>query len=398
MTYGVITEYNPFHNGHKYQLDKIKEEFHAKNIVVIMSGDFVQRGDTALTDKFTRAKMALQNGADIVLEIPQIFATASAMYFSKASVNILNRLNFIDCLCFGSENTDVNTLNKISNILLNEPKEFSDKLKENLKQGFSYPKSRSNALSDFGFSEVISTPNNILGIEYIKALNELNSNIKPVTINRTNNFHDTKIENSIASATAIRENINNLDLVKTAIPENCFNLLEKEVSSNKYGLNNLSSIFHFILKTKPKEEILQIVDLNEQIYNRFLEISKTFYYISDISLKMKTKNLTQTRINRMIINIILDNKTKDLEKFTNEGFPFVRVLGFKKEKQHLLKELTEKSEIKILLNLKNANQILNDYELDLLNKDLTKSNLFLLSNNDNKLLNSSEYENKLVII
>ncbi len=399
MNFAIITEYNPFHNGHKFQIDFAKENLGCQNLIIIQSGNFVQRGDVAISSKFTRTKMALMSGADIVLEIPQVFATASAMYFAKGSVSILDRLNFIDRLCFGSENTPAHTLDHVSQILIDEPLEYKNLLKANLSLGYSFPKSRAIALEQYGYKDIISTPNNILGIEYIKALKELNSMIFPITINRTNNFHDESISSNIASATAIRKNIDNLDLIQNTIPANVFDILSKDISVNKYNIDNLSSIFHHIFYSTEKKLLLEIADMNEHIYNRFSQILKEHFLISDISEKMTTKNLTRTRINRIIINTILNNKQSDLDYFTNNGFPYVRLLGFKKDKQNLLKDLIEKSDIKIITNLKNADKILTKQELSLLQKEINTTNYFLLSNsNKNISINANNFENQLVIL
>ncbi len=399
MNFSIISEYNPFHNGHKYQIDTIKNKLDGKNIIVIQSGNFVQRGDVSIASKFTRAKMALLSGADIILEIPQIFSSSSAMYFSKGSISVLDRLNIIDKICFGSENTTTDTLENISKFLINEPTEFSELIKTNMTKGFSYPKSRSLALEHFGYGDTIKTPNNILGVEYIKSLYELNSNIEPVTINRTNDFHEKNIKNNVTSATSIRENIDNLELIKDTIPDICFDIFKEDINKNKYDINNLSSIFHYAFISKQKSEILKIVDMNEHLYNRLYEVIKTNFLITDIINSTVSKNYTQTRINRVILNIILDNKQEELNNFTKNGFPFVRVLGFRKEKQYLLKEMIEKSNIKIITNLKNADKILSADEMKILSNDIKKSNYFLLSNsNKSQNLDFKNFENQLVII
>lgn len=399
MNFAIISEYNPFHNGHKYQIQKLKSDYDCENIIIIQSGNFVQRGDISILSKFTRAKMALLSGADIVLEIPNIFATSSAMYFSKGSISILDRLNIIDGLYFGSENASVKDLSKISDILINEPIEFKNILNNYLKEGFSYPKSRSLSLSSLGYDKLIDTPNNILGVEYIKSLKQLNSSIQPYTINRTNNFHEKEINNNITSATSIRENITNIDLISKTIPENVFSLLKNDLLKNKYDINNLSSILHYIFISKTKDELIQIVDMNEHLYNRFQTILKDTYLIENIVNKMCSRNYTKTRINRLIINIILANKKNDLEHFTNNGYPFVRVLGFKKEKQFLLKDIIKKSDIKVIMNLKNANKTLTIDEQNLLYEDINKTNIFLLSNSiKSNTINANDFENNIIIV
>ncbi len=397
MNIAIITEYNPFHNGHKYQIDKIKELYPTSNIIIIMSGNFVQRGDVAISSKFLRTEMAINCGADIVLEIPQIFATSSAMYFAKGSVAILNNLGIIDKLCFGCENTDVETLTKIAKFLIEEPNDFKEILQNHLKDGHSYPKSRYMALSAFGFSDTIKTPNNILGVEYIKSLLELNSKIEPIVINRTNDYHEKDIVSTVTSATSIRQNINNLSLIEKTIPSSAFEIFKKDILDNNYNIDNLSSIFSYIFNSKPKNELLQIIDLNEDLYNRFSNTMKSTFLISDIVEKMASKNYATTRIRRIILNVILNNTQRELETSIKNGYSFVRVLGFKKEKQTILSNMISNSKIKIVTNLKNADKILNSQELELLNIDIQKTNNFIISNdNKNNIISTSEFENKII--
>lgn len=397
MNIGIVAEYNPFHNGHKYQIDKIREMHPSSNIIVVLSGNYTQRGNLSIVDKFTKTEMALSCGADLVIELPQLFQSASASYFSRQAVNILNKINIVDAICFGTENMNVDELRDISTFLLNEPISYKNSIKNHLKNGNSFPKSRSLALKEFSYNE-LSTPNNILGVEYMKTLITLESKIVPITINRTNNYHDSKIVGSISSATSIRENAHDIDLIKTAIPEDAFDIFYKSISKNSYNLNEMSKTFRYLFLTKDKEEILDIVDFTEDIYNRFYNIIKSEFLIDNIIEKMCCKNMTKTRIQRMVLSVLLDNKSSNIKLYDKNGYPFVRVLGFKKEKQQVLSDLIEKSDIKIVTNLKNANKILNKNELNLLNTDIKKSSLFHLCNENNNCFDVYDLENKIVII
>ena len=187
---GIISEYNPFHNGHKYLLTESKKATSADYTVIVMSGNFVQRGAPALINKYKRAEMALQNGADLVLELPKYYATASAEYFAMGGISLLDKLGVVTNLSFGSECGDLAVLEKIARILVEEPNDYTILLRENLKKGQSYPTARTNALleynADFGeYKDVLSSPNNILGIEYLKALLKRKSSIQPYTLLRT---------------------------------------------------------------------------------------------------------------------------------------------------------------------------------------------------------------------
>ena len=212
-TAGIIAEYNPFHTGHKYQIDHVKGTLSADYVVIAMSGDFVQRGTPALLSKYVRAEMALRAGADLVLELPVSCATASAELFARSGVQLLDGLGVVDTLCFGSECGDTEILMKLAGILVEEPEEFKSALRRNLKEGMTFPKARSLALGEVlpgneseKYQQVLSSPNNILGIEYCKAILRENSSIVPTAIKREgNDYHENSLfTDSFPSASAIR--------------------------------------------------------------------------------------------------------------------------------------------------------------------------------------------------
>ena len=197
---GTIAEYNPFHNGHLYHIKKSIEETGADFVICVMSGNFVQRGNTSIIDKWTKAKMALANGVDLVIELPTVYSVSSAENFAEGAIKLLDSLKIVDTISFGIEAKDIASLNNIANVFYMEPKEYTNILNHELKKGISFPKARENALSFFlhksnnfeNFSNVLSSPNNILGIEYIKAIKKINSSIKPYTIERFSaDYHST---------------------------------------------------------------------------------------------------------------------------------------------------------------------------------------------------------------
>ena len=213
-TAGIIAEYNPFHTGHEYQINYIKEKLRTDYVVIAMSGDFVQRGTPALFSKYVRAEMALRSGADLVLELPVSISSASAELFARGGVQLLDGLGVTDILCFGSECGDTDALMELAKILAEEPEAFQDALRRNLKDGMTFPKARSMALSAVfpeseKYQQLLSSPNNILGIEYCKAILRENSSISPVSIKREgNDYHEnTLFENHFPSASAIRNAI-----------------------------------------------------------------------------------------------------------------------------------------------------------------------------------------------
>lgn len=231
---GLITEYNPFHLGHKHHLDMSKNITKADYSIAIVSGSFVQRGEPSLVDKWTKAKIAIDNGVNLVLELPFIFSTQSAELFAYGSIALLNKLNIVDYVVFGSESNNLNFLNKIASILIEEPLCYKNSLKHYIDLGNSFPVSRSNALEDYflkykikdkdsqSINNTLKMSNNILAIEYLKALKNLNSKIKPITIQRIgSNYKDSLLNQDIASATSIRQTIlnngNNIGLIKESL-------------------------------------------------------------------------------------------------------------------------------------------------------------------------------------
>ena len=212
---GIVSEYNPFHNGHLHHLEVSKQITKTDFSVVVMSGNFVQRGDTSLINKWVKTEMALKAGIDLVIELPTVYAISSAENFADGAIKILNSLGVVDFVSFGSEIGEITPLNDIANILYREPKEFSSLITAQLKSGLSFPRAREIAINQFfgtskKYSEILNNPNNILGIEYLKSLKKHRSHIRPLTIKRDySDYNSTKIKKGIASATAIRTMIEN---------------------------------------------------------------------------------------------------------------------------------------------------------------------------------------------
>ena len=238
---GIIAEYNPFHNGHLYHINESKKAVNADYTIAIMSGNFVQRGDTSLVDKWSKAEMALKNGIDLVIELPLLYSISSAENFAEGSIKILNSLNLVDYLSFGSELCDVNILNEFANFLYYEPKEFVSILNHELSKGFSFPKARENALLMYlndirKYANILSSPNNILAIEYLKALKKYKSSIVPVSIYRKKvDYNSTEIVDNFASATAIRKiaMTNDVWSLRQVMPKSSFDIMYDCLRSRK---------------------------------------------------------------------------------------------------------------------------------------------------------------------
>ena len=231
---GIIAEYNPFHNGHLYQIEEAKKQTGAEYVVAVISGNFAQRGNTSLVNKWIKTQMALENGIDLVIELPTVYSISSAENFAEGAIKILESLKIVDTLCFGTETGDFAALNNIANVLYNEPKEYITLLNHELGKGVSYPKARESALMMYlndikRYANILSGPNNILAIEYLKALKKLKSEIKPFSIQRKKVYYnDEKIIDEFASSTAIRKLVSRqqYDDLRKVMPTNAYMLLK----------------------------------------------------------------------------------------------------------------------------------------------------------------------------
>ena len=277
---GIIAEYNPFHNGHLYHIQETRKITDCDAVVAIMSGNFIQRGVPALFDKWTRTKMALNNGVDLVIELPLYYATSSAEYFAQGSISLLDGLGVIKNVSFGSSTSDIDTLKRIANVLFLEPDNYKKVLESELKRGTSFPIARCNALKIFlkkefdakYISEILTDPNNILGIEYLKALLVSNSTIKPICIERVGGDYNSKtIVNHMCSATAIRELLykNDIKAVEEVVPESCFEIINKEILNGKIPmfLHHFEKEILYSLRRSSIEDISSIADVTEGLEN-----------------------------------------------------------------------------------------------------------------------------------
>lgn len=313
----VICEFNPFHNGHKFLLEKIKSDFRDE-VVCIMSGSFVQRGDVAITNKYERTKAALQNGADIVVELPTVYAVSSAQVFADNGVRIASALN-CERLYFGAENS-ISDLKEVGSLL--ENKLINDKIRRLMKDGQYYPKALSSAVGE-NHAKILEQPNNILALEYIKACQKYG--ILPIVIPRKGvNHDDNTIVDNIASGSKIREMIENGEAYKLLTP--------MEIDHPCY-LKSIEPAILYRLKTITAEELCHVADVSEGLEYRIIEAAKQYNSLSEIYNAVKTKRYTMARIRRIIISAFL-NITQDMQ---NTPVPYVRVLGIKAGLEGLLK-------------------------------------------------------------
>lgn len=386
-TVGIIAEYNPFHNGHAYQIRRAKELTHADYCVVVMSGDFVQRGAPALMDKYLRAECALKNGADLVLELPVCYALSSAETFAKGAVSLLDKLGIVDSLCFGSECGDINLLMDFAGELLNETPVFKKALNREMRIGHTYPQARNTALEASAphltaHTSVLTSPNNILGIEYCKALLSCGSNITPYTIKRAGaSYHDNSLENTFCSAMAIRESLRQIgasDGLAKQIPAASLKLME-EAYLRSYPVfpDDLSLLVHYSLLSGETSGFTDYPDIDKELSDRILKFLPRYRDFRSFCDHLKTKNRTYTRISRSLLHILLHISQEDLARYANEGFVFyARMLGFHESASALLTAIKKKSEIPLLSKLADAEKQLAQTGLLMLEKDIYASHIY----------------------
>ncbi len=353
---GIITEYNPFHNGHLYNLKEGKKISKSDNVIIVMSGNYVQRGLPAIIDKYTRCEMALKSGADLCIELPTHFAIEGADNFSKCAVSLLNSSNIVNNIVFGSESGDISELQKVATLLLAEPKDFKVKFNEYLKKGVAYPKAIDLALCDFGYKDIF-TANNTLGIQYLKSILQLDSKIIAHTVKRIGSaYHDTDINNSHlgASASAIRELIytnKSTTEINKYMPKEIVDIFINKINDNYTHLDNFSSLFHYKLNTTSLEELSKYNHISEGIENRIYESSNKHFLISDIVKDCVSKRYTKSKIQRCILSIILEIKKEDMNEYKNNDLSqYIRVLGYRKDKEFLLKDIIKKSSLPVIVN------------------------------------------------
>ena len=417
---GIIAEYNPFHNGHLYHLTESKRKCNAKYAVTIISGNFTQRGDVSIVNKFEKAKMAIENGIDMVIELPTLYSISSAENFANGAIKILNELNFVTHISFGSESGNINQLNNIASILTDEPEEFSKLLKEELRKGSSFPVARQNAIEKFlnftnkntnnnnnnnndnsnndtndnEFSKLLNSPNNILAIEYLKALKKTKSNITPITIERKNvDYYSENIVENFASSTKIRKeisenlnmhtnimdinnmSINNMDInnidtnnmdvnmdmfLNSCMPMKSYDIIKENIEKGNciQGLKCFKDMIFYKLRSMQIKEIKELPDVCEGLENVIKKASNETNSLEDLINKSKSKRYTRTRIQRILIYALLGITRQDMEMSKNVN-PYIRVLAVNKNGRELLsiinKTIVNKANINTNTDINNIN-------------------------------------------
>lgn len=377
---GIIAEYNPFHNGHAFQLTQARAETDADYIVVIMSGNFVQRGAPALLDKFVRAKMALLGGADLVIELPALWSCASAEYFAGAGIALLGQLGCIDTLCYGCETPSAGTFAEICEILAEEPPLYRQLLSEQLKAGSSFARARAHALlallpdSDVSdAAEVLKHPNNILALEYHKAA-AVESALKQTPAIRMHpilrqgqDYHSSLLWDSMASASAIRQFLashpSEPDYSRTlgyVMPDESRRLLLSYETCYPFLYeNDCSQMLHYCLLKNAADGFCAYADCTPGLSNRICRHLGDYTGFTDFCTRLKSKEMAYTRISRVLLHILLDIRQDSYLHWRSRSYvPYARILGFRKESQILLKHLKKHTSIPLLTRAAGAEKML----------------------------------------
>lgn len=347
MAVGIIAEYNPFHNGHMYHLKKIKEMFPNEEIVAVISSSFTQRGEPSIIDKWKKTDICLKAGIDLVVELPYTYATESADYFSLGALSILEKLK-VEKFVFGSETNDIKLFERIANIQLNNP-DFDKLTKIYMRLGNNYPTSLSLALKDLD-GEVLTLPNDLLGISYVKIIKENNFNIKPICIERKNNYKSEKLED-ISSATAIREALKENKDVKDYVPDFVIDHL-----TDLHFQDDYFKFLKYKIMTEKNLNIYQSVDegLDFKIKKEIIE--STCY--EELIDKLKSKRYTYNRLNRMLNHILCGFTKNTKEKCKN--LEYIRILGFNSKGQNYINTIKKEVDVPIISNFsKNKSEMIN---------------------------------------
>ena len=405
---GIITEYNPFHNGHLYHLAESKRKTHADFVICVMSGNFVQRGNPSLINTWTKTEMALLNGVDLVIELPTVYATSSAENFAEGAIKILNSLKIVNHISFGCESCDIDTLNKLANVLYEEPKEYTALLSHELKKGHSFPKARENAvlmyLNDLSsFSNILSKPNNILAIEYLKALRKTKSKMKPMAVKRQKvYYHEKCIVDEYASSTGIRDMMrhNEFKDIRRVMPSSAYGLLREEYKKGNY-MFDLSKFEHeiiYLLRRMTLEEIKKYPDVGEGLENLLKSAANESNTLYDLINIIKSKRYTQTRIQRILLHILLGIQEKDMQ-VAKKITPYIRVLGFNDNGRMLLSKITKANpKLSMITSVKKyMDQCTNKQLKNMLEKDVFATNIYTLGYEYDSWANL-DYTQKIVTI
>ena len=389
MVLGIVAEYNPFHNGHLYHLLKSKEKSKADKVIAIIGGNFTQRGETSIIDKWSKAEMAIKNGADLVIELPTIYSVSSAENFADGAIKLLNSLKVVDYVSFGAETSDIEILNRFADILYHEPKQYKTMLSHELNKGLSFPKARENALLMYlndirKYANVLSSPNNILGIEYLKALKRQKSNIKPVSITRYEaGYNDITYSGNIASSTSIRNIIKNggFDILRRLLPPSSYRILIENMKQGHIvpDLSAFEKQIIYNLRKMDISEIAELPDVSEGLEFSIKKAANSCNTLTEFLNIIKSKRYTMTRIQRILLYSLLGITKKDMA-ISKKVTSYIRVLGLNNRGKFLISEIAKANpKLEIVTSVKRFMDGNSNRNLKLmLDKDIWATNVYTL--------------------
>lgn len=441
---GIIAEYNPFHNGHAYQIAHVRKNLHADYIVVATSGDYVQRGEPALLDKYTRARMALSSGADVVLELPVLWSTASAELFADAGISLFEKTGCVNGICFGAESGDLALLRRIADVLADEPTDLKASLKYNLKSGSTFPKAREAALLSYfsgsagqdgalpvsaeALSSLLASPNNILALEYLKALRRRASSITPYLLKREGAaYHETSILSGAsaipASASAIRHTLFAGDagacgnsaagILRHAMPQEALAILQDyRADFPLLCADDFSGILGYLLLSSSATQLARTADSSPEFANRMQNQLPYYTSFSSFASRLKSKEMTLTRINRILLHSILGITSSNYACGNAlDKIPYLRILGFRKSAAPLLAALKASAAVPLITRPSQAPKLLSTDAMQVFERDVFAGNLYLQMRNqkggtplraarmqEHDVPPASEYQRQIVIL
>lgn len=398
---GLIVEYNPFHNGHLYHIQKSRELTQADHVICVISGNFIQRGEPAVINKWARTRMALHGGADLVIELPVPFAMASAEFFAFGAVKLLDSTGITDMLCFGSEAGTLAPLKEIAALLQDEPQQFRELLKQTLDTGVSFPAARASAVAQYlsahaptreGIDSLFSLSNNILGIEYLKALHKLQSRIVPFTLPRIgNSYTDTALTGAISSATAIRRSIEHrsskhkLETAAQALPPFSQQLMEEELAQGRGPVFStcFENILLYRLRQMTTEELQLLPYVTEGLENRIYRATQSSGSLQQLLESLCTRRFTRTRIQRILMSLLTGTLQQDLEQFMRYGGPqYLRILGFNDAGAALLTHMKKHATLPLITRATQARQSCNPLVHRMMELEARSTDTYVLGYSD----------------
>jgi predicted nucleotidyltransferase len=393
---GIVSEYNPFHNGHKLHIQESKALTGCTLVVSVMSGNFTQRGDTAIVDKWTRTEMALKQGVDLVIELPTLYATSSSENFADGAIKLLDSLGVVDYISFGSEIGEITPMNDVATVLANEPKEFKEVIQRELKSGLSYPKARELALQlYFGnskkYTEVLENPNNILGIEYLKALKRQKSAINAITLKRKySDYNSQDVYSGVASSTAIRTMLQTGKNIHYVVPYETYELLEEKQEKGQIitSLKAFEKEILYNLRKMSINDIANLPDVSEGLENKIAASVDKYNTLEEVMENVKSKRYTMTRIQRIMLHSLLDITAKDIN-MSKKTMPYARILGFNAKGKEILSNIAfANPKLKLVVSVKKFMEINTDSHLrKMMEKDILATNIYTLGYKDEPLAN-----------